>query len=73
MLAVAAAAWPFWWPFLRAVVAEIRAADRGVPEPAARPRPRPSRLVNPGWDDAHVRVPRHARPGLSRAARRAGP
>jgi len=72
MFAVAAFAWPLWWPLLRAVVAEVRAADKSTPEPPVRPpRPRREKLVNTGWDDAHVRPAGGSRRTLARGARRA--
>lgn len=57
LLAVAAVTWPFWLPFLKAVLQEIRAAAESEPEAPAAPRRRAERLVNAAWDDAHLRVP----------------
>jgi hypothetical protein len=57
LLAVAAVTWPFWLPFLTAVLKEIRAAAESEPEAPATPRRRAERLVNAAWDDAHLRVP----------------
>ena len=62
LLAVVAAAWPFWLPFLRIVLAEIRlAAKSGDEGPAPAPARRSYRLKNAGWDDAHLRSARGAR------------
>jgi hypothetical protein len=72
LLAVAAVAWPFWVPFLRAVLQEIRAADRSLPEAPPAIRPRAERLVNAAWDDAHLRLPGKATGGAASAPRTAG-
>ena len=72
LLAVAAAAWPLWVPFLRAVIQEIRAADQSLPEAPPPPRPRAERLVNAAWDDAHLRLPGKGAGWAAGAPRRAG-
>lgn len=70
LLTLAAVTWPLWLPFLRAVIAEIRAAAESDPPPAARARRARPRLVNRAWNDALFRSSGGARTGRSGGPRR---
>jgi hypothetical protein len=70
MLAIAAAAWPLWGPFLKRVIAEIRAAAELEPPPEGpklRVSERHTQYVNSAWDDMHL-----GRRGHTHVERRAG-